>query len=514
MSSIDINTILSKLGLAAVNPGAWSGSKGWSTSQEGTLINVRNPATGAVIAQVRPASEADYENVIASASETAALWRTVPAPKRGEAIRLLGEELRRHKTELGTLVSLENGKILAEGLGEVQEMIDIADFAVGQSRMLYGNTMHSERPQHRMYEQWHPLGVGGIISAFNFPFAVWAWNACLAAICGNVSVWKPSPKTPLTALAVQHLCNRVVQAAGLPPIFQIFIDSGTELATRFIDDRRVALVSFTGSTAVGRKVGERVSARMGKSLLELGGNNAIIVDDTANLDLAVPAIVFGAVGTAGQRCTTTRRVFVHSSRAAELERRLVHAYTQVKIGDPLESGTLMGPLIDSRAVDSYKTALAAAQSAGGELLTGGKVLAKNGGNFVEPAIVRAKNDWSIVQTETFAPILYVIHVDSLNDALAQQNASAHGLSSALFTDRLQNAELFLSTVGSDCGIANINIGTSGAEIGGAFGGEKDTGGGRESGSDAWKAYMRRQTNTINWSRELPLAQGIEFKVET
>jgi aldehyde dehydrogenase (NAD+) len=513
MSSIDINTILSKLGLAAVNPGAWSGSKGWSTSQEGTLINVRNPATGTVIAQVRPANAADYENIIASAAETAEIWRTVPAPKRGEAIRLLGEELRRYKTELGTLVSLENGKILAEGLGEVQEMIDIADFAVGQSRMLYGNTMHSERPQHRMYEQWHPLGVVGIISAFNFPVAVWAWNACLAAICGNVSVWKPSPKTPLTALAVQHLCNRVVKAAGLPPVFQIFIDSGTELATRFIDDRRVALVSFTGSTAVGRKVGERVAARMGKSLLELGGNNAIIVDDTANLDLAVPAIVFGAVGTAGQRCTTTRRVFVHSSRAAELERRLVHAYTQVKIGDPLESGTLMGPLIDPRAVDSYKTAVAAAQSAGGELLTGGKVLAKNGGNFVEPAIVRAKNDWSIVQTETFAPILYVIHVDSLNDALEQQNASAHGLSSALFTDRLQNAELFLSTVGSDCGIANINIGTSGAEIGGAFGGEKDTGGGRESGSDAWKAYMRRQTNTINWSRELPLAQGIEFKVE-
>jgi aldehyde dehydrogenase (NAD+) len=514
MNSIDINSILSKLGLAAVNPGAWSGSKGWSTSQEGTLINVRNPANGTVIAQVRPASESDYENVIASAAETAAIWRTVPAPKRGEAIRLLGEELRRHKTELGTLVSLENGKILAEGLGEVQEMIDIADFAVGQSRMLYGNTMHSERPQHRMYEQWHPLGVVGIISAFNFPVAVWAWNACLAAICGNVSVWKPSPKTPLTALAVQHLCNRVVKAAGLPPVFQIFIDSGTELATRFIDDRRVALVSFTGSTAVGRKVGERVAARMGKSLLELGGNNAIIVDDTANLDLAVPAIVFGAVGTAGQRCTTTRRVFVHSSRAAELERRLVHAYTQVKIGDPLESGALMGPLIDPRAVDSYKTAIAAAQSAGGELLTGGKVITKGGGNFVEPAIVRAKNDWSIVQTETFAPILYVIHVDSLNDALAQQNASAHGLSSALFTDRLQNAELFLSTVGSDCGIANINIGTSGAEIGGAFGGEKDTGGGRESGSDAWKAYMRRQTNTINWSRELPLAQGIEFKVES
>src|SRR5580704_11410100 len=496
MSSIDINAILSKLGLAAVNPGAWSGSKGWSTSQAGTLINVRNPANGTVIAQVRPASESDYENVIASATETAALWRTVPAPKRGEAIRLLGEELRRFKTELGTLVSLENGKILAEGLGEVQEMIDIADFAVGQSRMLYGNTMHSERPQHRMYEQWHPLGVVGIISAFNFPVAVWAWNACLAAICGNVSIWKPSPKTPLTALAVQHLCNRVVKAAGLPPVFQIFIDSGTELATRFIDDRRVALVSFTGSTAVGRKVGERVAARMGKSLLELGGNNAIIVDDTANLDLAVPAIVFGAVGTAGQRCTTTRRVFAHQAIAAELERRLVHAYKQVRIGDPLENGTLMGPLIDSSAVARFTEALDLAKQAGGEVLTGGAVL-KRAGNFVEPAIVRARNEWPIVQTETFAPILYLIPVASLEEAIAEQNASHHGLSSALFTDRLRNAEAFLSAAGSDYGIANINLGTSGAEIGGAFGGEKDTGGGRESGSDAWKAYMRRQTNTVN-----------------
>ena len=509
--SLDIHALLTRLGLAETNAGAWSGSQGWSTAQDGALINVRNPATGAVIAQVRPANATDYENVMTSAVETAAIWRAVPAPKRGEAVRLLGEELRKYKADLGTLVSLENGKILAEGLGEVQEMIDIADFAVGQSRMLYGNTMHSERPQHRMYEQWHPLGVVGIISAFNFPVAVWAWNSFLAAICGNISVWKPSPKTPLTAVAVQHLCNRVMKSAGLPPIFQLFIDAGNELATRFVDDHRVALVSFTGSTAVGRKVGERVAARMGKSLLELGGNNAISVDDTANLELAVPAIVFGAVGTAGQRCTTTRRVFVHSSRAAELERRLVNAYSQVKIGDPLETGTLMGPLIDPRSVESYKAAIAAAQAAGGELLCGGKPLSKSG-NYVEPAIIRAKNNWSIVQTETFAPILYVIHVDSLNDALAQQNASAHGLSSALFTDRLQNAELFLSSVGSDCGIANINIGTSGAEIGGAFGGEKETGGGRESGSDAWKAYMRRQTNTINWSRELPLAQGIEFKV--
>jgi aldehyde dehydrogenase (NAD+) len=475
-------------------------------------MNVLNPADGARLAQVRPASATDYEHVMSSAVEAAAAWRDVPAPKRGEAVRLLGEELRAHKSDLGTLVSLENGKILAEGLGEVQEMIDIADFAVGQSRMLYGLSMHSERPRHRMSEQWHPLGVVGIISAFNFPVAVWSWNACLAAICGNVSVWKPSHKTPLSALAVQRLCNRVVEANHLPPIFQLFIDGGTGLATRFVDDRRAALISFTGSTEVGRKVGERVAARLGRSLLELGGNNAIVVDETANLDLAVPAIVFGAVGTAGQRCTSTRRVIVHQAVAAELERRLVHAYRQVRIGDPLESTTLMGPLIDAQAVQSYSSALAAARAAGGELLYGGNVL-KRPGNFVEPAIVRARNEWPIVQTETFAPILYVIPVGSLAEAIAAQNASAHGLSSALFTDRLQNAEMFLSAAGSDCGIANVNLGTSGAEIGGAFGGEKDTGGGRESGSDAWKAYMRRQTNTVNWSRELPLAQGIEFKIE-
>lgn len=511
MSKPDLNSLLERLGLKASNPGAWSGSHGWSTSREATLINVRNPADGSLIAQMRPASAEDYENVMASAVETAAAWRRVPAPKRGEAVRLLAEALRRHKTDLGTLVSLENGKILPEGWGEVQEMIDIADFAVGQSRMLYGNTMHSERPQHRMYEQWHPLGVVGIISAFNFPVAVWAWNACLAAICGNVSVWKPSPKTPLSALAVQNICNQVMQSQGLPPIFQMFIDGGTELAGRFVDDPRVALVSFTGSTAIGRHVGERVAARLGKSLLELGGNNAIIVDATASLDLAVPSIVFGAVGTAGQRCTTTRRVLVHSSRLDDLRKRLLSAYSQVKIGDPLESGTLMGPLIDSGAVERYKAAIEAARAAGGEVLCGGKVL-PGPGNFVEPTIILARNEWDIVQTETFGPILYLIPFETLEEALQQQNASAHGLSSAIFTDRLQNAEAFLSAVGSDCGIANVNIGTSGAEIGGAFGGEKETGGGRESGSDAWKAYMRRQTNTINWSRELPLAQGIEFKV--
>ncbi|HKT71591.1 MAG TPA: aldehyde dehydrogenase family protein [Steroidobacteraceae bacterium] len=512
MSPMDLNTILGRLGLGAVNPGAWSGERGWCTSNDAPLCNVRNPADGTLIAQVRPAAEDDYESIIRSAQAAAAAWRRVPAPKRGEAIRLLGEELRRHKEDLGRLVSMENGKILSEGLGEVQEMIDLADFAVGQSRMLYGFTMQSERAQHRMYEQWHPLGVVGIISAFNFPIAVWAWNAFLGAICGNASVWKPSAKTPLTALAVQSLCNRVMSAQALPAIFQVFIDTGTELATRFVEDRRVALISFTGSTAVGREVGKKVAARLGKSLLELGGNNAVIVDETANLDLAVPAIVFGAIGTAGQRCTTTRRVLVHESRLDELQQRLIHAYKQIGIGDPLAPGTLMGPLIDAMAVERYKSSIAAVQAAGGELVYGGRVLARPG-HFVEPTIMRARNDWEIVQTETFAPILYLIPIRDLEEAIELQNACAHGLSSALFTDRLQHAEAFLSDTGSDCGIANINLGTSGAEIGGAFGGEKDTGGGRESGSDCWKAYMRRQTNTINWSRELPLAQGIRFDVE-
>jgi aldehyde dehydrogenase (NAD+) len=405
------------------------------------------------------------------------------------------------------------GKIKPEGDGEVQEMIDIADFAVGQSRMLYGLSMHSERPEHRMFEQWHPLGVVGIISAFNFPVAVWAWNSFLAAICGNVSVWKPSPKTALCAVAVQKLCNRVLERHGLPGIFQLFIDGGTELATRFVEDRRVDLVSFTGSTAVGREVGKRVAARLGKCLLELGGNNAIIVEEHANLDLAVPSIVFGAVGTAGQRCTSTRRVFVHQSRQAELERRLRDAYGQVRIGDPLAAGTLMGPLIDAAAVQRFEAAVAAAVAAGGRLVIGGRRLDRPG-FFVEPAIVVASHDAEIVRTETFGPVLYLIPYSDLDAAIRMHNEVAHGLSSAIFTDRLQAAERFLSATGSDCGIANVNIGTSGAEIGGAFGGEKDTGGGRESGSDAWKAYMRRQTCTVNWSRELPLAQGINFDLGT
>ena len=506
-----MNEVLAWLNLKPVNAGTWSGSKGWSTESGGTLIDSLNPATNEVIAQVRGATERDYEQVMQSAVATAREWRQVPAPKRSEAVRVVAEELRAHKDALGSLVSLENGKIKPEGDGEVQEMIDIADFAVGQSRMLYGLAMHSERPQHRMYEQWHPLGVVGIISAFNFPVAVWSWNAFLAAICGNVSVWKPSPKTPLCAVAVQEICNRALAKHRLPPIFQLFIDAGHQLAERFTDDARVALVSFTGSTAVGRKVGERVAARMGKSLLELGGNNAIIVDESANLDLAVPAIVFGAVGTAGQRCTSTRRVFVHRSRQAELEKRLLNAYKQVKIGDPLASDTLCGPLIDRQAVANFEAAIGRIREQGGSILYGGRVR-PGPGNFVEPAIVRARNDWPIVQTETFGPILYLIPVNSLEEAIAEQNRSAHGLSSSIFTDRLQSAERFLSAEGSDCGIANVNIGTSGAEIGGAFGGEKETGGGRESGSDSWKAYMRRQTNTINWSSSLPLAQGIRFDV--
>jgi aldehyde dehydrogenase (NAD+) len=506
-----IDETLRALGLAQINPGVWSGGHGWSEDASAPLLDSVNPATGLKLAQVRCATAGDYEHVLDAAVAAAKQWRQVPAPKRGEIVRLMGEELRLHKDALGSLVSLENGKIKAEGDGEVQEMIDIADFAVGQSRMLYGLTMHSERAQHRMYEQWHPLGIVGVISAFNFPVAVWSWNAFLACIAGNAVIWKPSPKTALCSIAVQAICNRVLERHAVPPIFQLFIDAGTTLAARFVDDRRVALVSFTGSTEVGRQIGVRVAERLGKSLLELGGNNAVIVDETANLDLAVPAIVFGAVGTAGQRCTSTRRVLVHASRAPELERRLVAAYRQVKIGDPLEPGTLMGPLIDAGAVSRFKAAVATAQAQGGRLLCGGSVLPRPG-NFVDPAIVRATADMPIVATETFAPLLYLQTYETLDEAVALQNAVPYGLSSAVFTDRLQVAERFLSADGSDCGIANVNLGTSGAEIGGAFGGEKDTGGGREAGSDSWKAYMRRQTNTINWSSQLPLAQGIQFNV--
>jgi aldehyde dehydrogenase (NAD+) len=503
-----IDALLQSLGLEKTNAGTCCGD-GWLDDDGARVIESINPTTGEVIARVRATTPAQYEQVMASAVAAARAWRSVPAPKRGEAVRLMGEELRKHKSALGSLVSLEMGKIKAEGDGEVQEMIDIADFAVGQSRMLYGVQMHSERANHRMFEQWHPLGVVGVISAFNFPVAVWSWNAFLAAICGNATVWKPSPKTALCAVAVQHLCNRVLERHGYPPIFQLFIDDGVDLAVRFVEDRRVDLVSFTGSTAVGRDVAQRVAKRLGKSLLELGGNNAIIVDEYANLDLVVPAVVFGAVGTAGQRCTSTRRVFVHQSRLAELERRLVGAYKQVRIGDPLTQGTLMGPLIDGNSVTRFEAAVAQAVENGGRLLCGGKRLDRPG-FFVEPAIVVARGEWEIVRTETFGPVLYLVPFSTLDEAIQAQNEVAHGLSSAIFTDRLQHAEQFLSAAGSDCGIANVNIGTSGAEIGGAFGGEKDTGGGRESGSDAWKAYMRRQTCTVNWGTDLPLAQGINF----
>jgi len=500
--------ILKGLGLSAVNPGACSGD-GWHAAEDAPLVKSIDPATGELIASVRAATEPDYERVAASAAAAFLKWRDVPAPRRGEAVRLMGEALRAKKDLLGSLVSLEMGKIKAEGDGEIQEMIDIADFAVGQSRMLYGLAMHSERPRHRMYEQWHPLGVVGIISAFNFPVAVWSWNAFLAAICGDICIWKPSHNTPLCAIAVQRICNEVMAREKLPPIFQLFVPADNALASRLVDDRRVALISFTGSTNVGRRVGERLASRLGRSLLELGGNNAIIVDEFANMDLVVPAVLFGSVGTAGQRCTTTRRLLVHESRVAELERRLVAAYKQVRIGNPLDPQVLMGPLVDASAVRRYEAALGDVRTQGGEILCGGHVL-PGPGFFVEPTIVRARNDMPVVRHETFAPILYVIPFKTLDEAMAMHNDTDYGLSSAIFTDRLQHAERFLSVAGSDCGIANVNIGTSGAEIGGAFGGEKDTGGGREAGSDSWKYYMRRQTNTINYSSELPLAQGIRF----
>jgi len=503
-----MHDVLKQLGLKEVNPGTWLGSES-SEDHSAGLIESVNPATDRHIASVRSTTRAEYEHVIKAAQASFGTWRSVPAPVRGEAVRRIGHALRKYKDALGSLVTLEMGKIKAEGDGEVQEMIDICDFAVGQSRMLYGRTMHSERPQHRMYEQWHPLGVVGTISAFNFPVAVYAWNACIAAICGNVNIWKPSPKTPLCGVAVQKIINEALADMNLPPVFFLINDGSNELAQQFVDDHRVNLVSFTGSCAVGKKVGQHVASRMGKCLLELGGNNAIIVDEFANLDLAVPSIVFGAVGTAGQRCTSTRRVLAHRSRFEELKQALVNAYGQVRIGDPLDPKTLMGPVIDTGAITRVEAALAAVTRAGGEVLCGGKRLDR-AGNYITPAIAVAQNDWDIVQTETFGPVLYLIPFDTLDEAIAMQNGVVQGLSSAIFTDNVQHAERFLSAAGSDCGIANVNIGTSGAEIGGAFGGEKETGGGREAGSDSWKAYMRRQTNTINWGKDLPLAQGINF----
>lgn len=503
---------LKKLGIHDTNPGAYFGNEDWSRTTDAGHIDSVNPANGKVIARINSASEADIDRVLDRAREVFREWRMRPAPVRGEAIRLVGDVIRAHKGELGSLISLEVGKIKAEGDGEVQEMIDICDFALGQSRMLYGNTMHSERPRHRMYEQWHPLGVVGVITAFNFPCAVWSWNACISAVCGNATVWKPSPKASLVALALQNLCNGVLEDHGFPPIFLSFYTHDNAMAERFVDDSRVDLLSFTGSCEVGRKVGARVAERHGKSLLELGGNNAIIVDETADPKLAVPAIVFGAVGTAGQRCTSTRRLIVHESLIQDLTRQLVGAYKQVRIGDPLDEKTLMGPLIEQPAVERFEQAIETVRESGGEIAYGGKVLDDREGYFVEPTIVRAKPEWEIVQQETFAPILYVMPYRTLDEAIAIQNSVPQGLSAALFTTNMRNAEQYLSHEGADCGIVNVNIGTSGAEIGGAFGGEKATGGGREAGSDCWKAYMRRQTNTINWSTELPLAQGIKFDI--
>ena len=500
--------ILDQLGLEAVNDGTWLGARSLADASA-PLIESINPATNEVLASVRQTTTDEYEQVMNQAVISSVAWRQVPAPVRGEAVRRIANALRKYKDPLGSLVTLEMGKIKAEGDGEVQEMIDIADLAVGQSRMLYGKAMHSERPQHRMYEQWHPLGVVGTISAFNFPVAVYSWNACIAAICGNVNVWKPSPKAVLCGVAVQKIINEAVAEMDLPPVFFLINDGTNELAQTFVDDERVNLLSFTGSTAVGRKVGERVAARMGKVLLELGGNNAIIVDEYANLDLAVPSIVFGAVGTAGQRCTSTRRVIVHRSRFEDLKEALVNAYGQVRIGDPLDPATLMGPVTDEAALERVLDACEAVKASGGEILCGGERLDRPG-NFITPVIAVADNASDVVQTETFGPILYVIPYDTLDEAIAMQNGVRQGLSSAIFTDNLQHAEYYLSHGGSDCGIANVNIGTSGAEIGGAFGGEKETGGGREAGSDAWQAYMRRQTNTINWGADLPLAQGINF----
>jgi aldehyde dehydrogenase (NAD+) len=505
--------MLKALGLSKLSSGTYLGNGEWSKTTDAGVLQAINPSTDEVIGEVYASSASDYEAIVQRAEAAFEIWRKTPAPRRGEAVRLCGEALRKHKDALGSLVALEMGKIKPEGDGEVQEMIDIADFAVGQSRMLYGLTMHSERPGHRMYEQWHPIGLVGIISAFNFPVAVWAWNAFIAAVCGDISIWKPSPKVPLSAIATMKVCNEALKAAGFPDIFFLFNDGGTELAQTFVDDRRIPLISFTGSTKVGRMVGERVARRMGRSLLELGGNNAIIVDESADMKLAIPAIVFGAVGTAGQRCTTTRRLFVHESIFDDVLGKLHKAYQQVesKIGDPTQSATLMGPLNSKAAVDQYTAAVEKAKASGGKIVTGGKALSDRAGNFVLPTIVTGlKNSDEVVQTETFAPILYVMPFKSIDDAIDQQNGVPQGLSSAIFTQNLKSAEQYLSSAGSDCGIANVNIGTSGAEIGGAFGGEKETGGGRESGSDAWKAYMRRQTNTINYSDALPLAQGIKF----
>ena len=503
---------LTDLGITEENSGVTDGVE-VRANPGGRVIASENPATGEVIARVRQGGAEDYEWAMARSAEAFRSWRMMPAPKRGEIVRLLCERLREYKEPLGKLVTLEMGKILSEGQGEVQEMIDVGDFAVGLSRQLYGLSMHSERPCHRMYEQWHPLGVVGVITSFNFPVAVWAWNSLIAAACGDTMVWKPSSSTPLCAIATQNVIRPVLEKHGLGGVFALIVGGGSEVGERMIHDRRLPLISFTGSTGMGRKVGEAVARRLGRSLLELGGNNGIVVMDDADLELCLRAVLFGAVGTAGQRCTTTRRLIMQKGIAGSLTDRLVKAYRSVgqRLGDPLDAATLVGPLVNGGARNTFVAAVETIKSEGGEILVGGNAVDRPG-YFVEPTLVKATKQMAICRDETFAPILYLYEVDDLDEAVALHNDVDQGLSSAIFTTNLLAAESFLSHAGSDCGIANVNIGTSGAEIGGAFGGEKETGGGRESGSDSWKAYMRRQTCTLNWSKELPLAQGVTFDI--
>jgi len=507
---------LKKLGIKKKNYGASTGLKWNDTTDQGEL-DVFSPVDGKKIASVYLASEKDYENVVEKAHKAFLKWREVPAPKRGEIVRQIGLKLREYKDDLGALVSYEMGKSLAEGKGEVQEMIDICDLAVGQSRQLYGYTIASERPKHRMYDQYHPLGVVGIITSFNFPVAVWAWNSMISTVCGNSNLWKPSSTVPLTAIAVQNILKEVIEVNDVPEgVFSMIIGSGSSIGEDILNDKKIPLVSFTGSIKTGRHVSETVSRRFGKTILELGGNNAIIITSEADLDMALQAIVFGAVGTAGQRCTTTRRLIIHEDVYEQLKESLIKAYKSLKIGDPLDDTNHVGPLIDKDAVEKYKSALKKVEEEGGKIVYGGEVLEGErykSGCYVVPTIAEVENKYEIVQEETFAPLLYLIkYTGEVSKAIKMNNDVVQGLSSSIFTNNIREAEEFLSGTGSDCGLANVNIGTSGAEIGGAFGGEKQTGGGRESGSDAWKSYMRRQTNTINWGKNLPLAQGIEFDI--
>lgn len=499
-------SVLDALGIEPISSGAYAA--GWREGSGPTIESI-DPTTEQSNGTVRMAGADDYEAAAQASVEAFERWRMVPAPVRGDYVRQIGNALRKYKEPLGALVSMEVGKIRPEGEGEVQEMIDIADFAVGLSRQLYGLTIASERPRHRMFEQWHPLGPVGIISAFNFPVAVWSWNAFLAAVCGDSMIWKPSPLVPLSAIAVQNICHEVMEGTGFEGVFNLTIGDVDPVGAAMVDDPRLPLISATGSVRMGQQVGTQVAKRLGRSLLELGGNNAIIVMDDADLDLVVRGALFAAAGTAGQRCTSLRRLIVHKDVSDLLAKRLVAAYGQIPMGDPLDESTLLGPLVTQGAVDATKAALAIALEQGGELLVGGNEPDRTG-FFFEPAVIKLPKDAPIAQQETFGPLLYLIEVDSFEEALEVNNKVPQGLSSAIFTDSLRTAERFLSAEGSDCGIANVNIGTSGAEIGGAFGGEKETGGGREAGSDSWKAYMRRQTVTINWSPDLPLAQGIEF----